>query len=118
MALLNIDTSRAGWERGLQRVLMLGLLCLIAGMVVLPTDEHIYERVVILLCILPTLVLIALRPSSVGMLWRQPSAKWVVLLLAWSLLSLAWSDGDDISNWIGRNLGVFLFLYGWVRLFD
>src|SRR5699024_370772 len=115
--MLAASTTRCGWERGLTNVMLLGLVCLIAGMEVLPTGGHTYERVVLLTFFLPSLVLIVLRPSSTRILWQQPSARWVLLLLAWSMLSLVWSDGGSVSNWVGRCLGIMLFLYGWQQAF-
>src|SRR5690625_475862 len=108
MATLSSFTSRDSWEYGLKHVVMFGLFCLIAGMAALPTSDHIYDRVVIVLFVLPTLLLFALRPSSARVLWQQPAAKWVILLLAWSMLSLLWSDGGSTTNWVGRCLGILL----------
>lgn len=116
-AALTACTTRDGFEQGLRHVMVAGFACLIAGMVVLPEDDHIYERVFLLTLFLPTLLLLALRPSGMQVLWRQPSAKWVLLLLGWSVLSLSWSDGGDTSDWVGRALGIPLFLYGWIQVF-
>lgn len=116
-AALQALTTRDGLERGLHRIMLVGFVCLLAGMVVLPDDNHIYERVFLLTLFLPTLVLLVLRPSSMRLLWQQSSAKWLLLLLAWSMLSLIWSHGGHTSDWIGRVLGIFLFLYGWTQVF-
>lgn len=116
-AALRALTTRDGLERGLRRIMLVGFVCLIAGMVVLTDSDHIYERFFLLTLFLPTLVLLALRPSSMRLLWQQSSAKWLLLLLAWSMLSLLWSHGGGTSDWIGRALGIFLFMYGWVQVF-
>lgn len=116
-AALRALATRDGAERGLRGIMRVGFVCLIAGMVVLTDSDHIYERVFLLTLFLPTLVLLALRPSGMRLLWRQSSAKWLLLLLAWSMLSLLWSDGGQTSDWIGRALGIFLFMYGCVQLF-
>lgn len=104
-------------ERGLQGIMLFGLFWLIAGMAVVSQLGHVYEYVAILTLFFPALVLAILRPHSTRSLWRRPSAKWVALLLAWSMLSLLWSDGGDAANWIGRCLGILLFLYGWIQVF-
>lgn len=114
---LTACTTRDGLEQGLRYIAMFGLVCLIAGMAVLPNAGHAYDHTFLLTLYLPILFLLALRPRGVELFWRQPSAKLVVLLLAWSALSLIWGNGEHTADWVGRALGIALFLYGWIQVF-
>jgi len=112
-----------GLERWLQRVLCIGLVWLIVGMAVMPAGVsydpgHAYQYVLGVTLYLPALLLVALRPGSVQVLWRQPSTKWVLLLLAWGAMSLLWSNARHPDSGVARDLSILLFLYGWARVTD
>lgn len=119
MSLGSIGIARPQLESGLQHLLLFGLFWMFAAMAVVPSDgawEHVYERVTILAFALPALLLMAIRPSSVQIWWRQASSKWVLLFLGWSMVSLLWSEPGEARDWIGRILGILLFLYGWTQV--
>jgi O-antigen ligase len=102
---------------GMRSVMVAGFFFFIAGMAFLAINRHTYEHVIILTLYLPALILALVRPANLKLFWQQSTTKWVILLIAWSMLSLLWSDSNDLTDWIGRNLGILLFLSGWIWVF-
>ncbi|HET7266993.1 MAG TPA: O-antigen ligase family protein [Oleiagrimonas sp.] len=94
-----------------------GVFVLFAGMFV-PFPSHGFAYLYGFTLCLPALILIVWKPGSVQTLWRHRSTKWVVLLLLWSLLSLAWSTDRSVADWLGRYVTICLFLYAWSRVFE
>lgn len=108
-------------EAGLVKVLALGLVCLVAGMVSIPSDvthnpSHAFQYVLILTLYLPALLCIVLRPSSFGLVWRHWTMRLVVLLLVWSAITLFWTTAPRPLDAISRSLTIILFLYSWARV--
>jgi len=106
------DTTATGWLRG---VLTVGMAWLIIGMAVMPAGvsynpSKTYQAVLALTLWLPTIVLIALRPQRFVQLLRQSPMPWVIALLAWGWISLAWSHAPHRGDEAMRNLSVLLFL--------
>lgn len=118
---MTADTSRyltrSWFEQALRTTILFGMFWMVVGLIV-PGGEHLYEYLLILTLPLPGLILIALRPTSVRVLWRHPSTKWVLLLIAWSFISLFWSETDQARDWVGRGLGILLFLYAWTQALE
>ncbi|HUA80303.1 MAG TPA: O-antigen ligase family protein [Dyella sp.] len=106
------DTPAVVW---LQRVLMVGMVWLIVGMAVMPAGisynpSKAYQIVLALTMWLPTLALIAMRPGRVVELCKMPAMPWVIALLAWGCLSLAWSHAPHRGDEAARDVSIFLFL--------
>ena len=117
MSGLKLPVSRAGIEKALWLAVVGGIVLLLIGLVI-PYAKHVYSYVYGVTLFLPALLLIVVRPGSLRCIWQHRSTRWVVLLLAWSLVSLTWSTGNDAADWSGRCLCIFLFLYAWARVFD
>ncbi|MDO1529807.1 O-antigen ligase family protein [Fulvimonas sp. R45] len=114
---------RADLGLWLRRLLRFGLMWLFAGMAVLPAGVsynpgHFYQYVLGLTLYLPALLLLVLQPGSFALLWRQPSMKWVLALLSWGVVSLAWSTTAHPSSELGRSVSIVLFLYGWTQAIE
>ncbi|WP_045738394.1 O-antigen ligase family protein [Xanthomonas sp. MUS 060] len=115
--------ARAALEPWLRRLLRVGLLWLFIGMAVLPAGVsynpgHLYQYVLGLTLYLPALLMLVLRPGSFAPLWRPTPMKWVLLLLLWGVLSLAWSMTTHPSNELGHSASILLFLYGWTQAIE
>lgn len=99
----------------LRRWLVLGMAWLIVGMAVTPAGisynpSKAYQTVLALTMWLPALILIVMRPKRVIDVCKLPTMPWVIALLAWGWLSLAWSHSPHRGDEAARNLTVFLFL--------
>lgn len=112
---------RDKFENFLWIVLCVGVIWLPAGMAVMPAGAsynpgHAYQYVLVLTLYLPALLKLVIRPASAHRLWRQPSTKWVVLLLLWSTFSILWSNAGHPASAVARNLSILLFLYAWTQV--
>lgn len=119
------DGSFAGESIGTQTLprwltawVALGMVWLILGMAVLPagvsySPGKIFQRGLVLTLYLPTLVLLITRPRCCLDFWRQPLVPWVVLLLAWGCVTLAWSHAIRPLDEAGHNVSILLFLFAW-----
>ncbi|WP_233840544.1 O-antigen ligase family protein [Dyella sp. 2HG41-7] len=99
----------------LQRLLMAGMAWLIIGMAVMPSSisfnpSKAYQIVLALTMWLPTLALIAMRPKRVVDVCKMPTMPWVIALLAWGCVSLAWSHAPHRGDEAMRDFSIFLFL--------
>jgi O-antigen ligase len=106
------DTKATGWIR---RVLVVGMAWLIIGMAVMPAGvsynpSKAYQYVLALTMWLPVLVLVAMRPRRLAEFCKLPLMPWVIALLAWGWISLAWSHAPHRGDEAARNLSVLLFL--------
>jgi len=115
---LSRDGATTGWIR---RLLVVGMVWLIIGMAVMPAGSSYnpgkpYQYVLALTLWLPMLVLLAMRPRRLFEFCRMPLMLGVLALLAWSWLSLAWSEAPRRGDEAARVLSVLLFLVGaqWV----
>lgn len=101
--------------RWLRRLLVVGMAWLIIGMAVMPAGasynpSKAYQAVLALTMWLPVIVLIAMRPRRLLEFCALPSMPWVIALLAWGWISLAWSQAPHRPDEAARNLSVLLFL--------
>jgi O-antigen ligase len=96
-------------------VLFVGMAWLIVGMAVMPAGvsynpSKTYQAVLALTMWLPMLVLVVMRPRRALDICSLPLMPWVIALLAWGWLSLAWSHAPHRGDEAARNLSVLLFL--------
>lgn len=106
------DAAAAQWIR---RVLTVGMAWLVIGMAVMPAGvsynpSKAYQSVLALTMWLPALVLVAMRPRRLLEFCKLPLMPWVIALLAWGWISLAWSHAPHRGDEAARNLSVLLFL--------
>jgi len=89
----------------------LGLVWFLAAIALAPSNK-IYQQGLVLFLWLPTLVLAWSARQVLVQAWRRQPALWisVLLLLAWSGLSLAWSPAEDLGREIKRLLYILVFL--------
>jgi O-antigen ligase len=106
------DGAVTGWIR---RVLVVGMAWLIIGMAVMPAGvsynpSKAYQTVLALTMWLPVIVLLAMRPRRLVEFCKLPLMPWVITLLVWGWISLAWSHAPHRGDEAARNLSVLLFL--------
>ncbi|PMQ06375.1 hypothetical protein DyAD56_05190 [Dyella sp. AD56] len=104
--------------RWLKTWVTFGMVWLIIGMSVLPagmsySPGKIFQYGLGLTLFLPTLVLLIARPGRFLVFWRQPLVPWVLLLLVWGCVSLAWSHATRPFDEAGHNVSILLFLFAW-----
>jgi len=89
----------------------LGLVWFLAAIALAPSNK-IYQQGLVLFLWLPTLALAWSARQVLVQAWRRQPALWisVLLLLAWSGLSLAWSPAEDLGREIKRLLYIMVFL--------
>ncbi len=89
----------------------LGLVWFLAAIALAPSNK-IYQQGLVLFLWLPTLVLAWSARQVLVQAWRRQPALWgsVLLLLAWSGLSLAWSPAENPGREIKRLLYILVFL--------
>ena len=89
----------------------LGLVWFLAAIALAPSNK-IYQQGLVLFLWLPTLVLAWSAREVLVQAWRCQPALWIslLLLLAWSGLSLAWSPAEDSGREIKRLLYILVFL--------
>ncbi|MGE8385643.1 MAG: O-antigen ligase family protein, partial [Pseudomonas putida] len=89
----------------------LGLVWFLAAIALAPSNK-IYQQGLVLFLWLPTLVLAWSAREVLVQAWRRQPALWIslLLLLAWSGLSLAWSPAEDSGREIKRLLYILVFL--------
>ncbi|MGN8249687.1 O-antigen ligase family protein [Pseudomonas sp. SMV7] len=89
----------------------LGLVWFLAAIALAPSNK-IYQQGLVLFLWLPTLVLAWSARQVLVQAWKQQPALWgsVLLLLAWSGLSLAWSIAEDPGRETKRLLYILVFL--------
>lgn len=89
----------------------LGLVWFLAAIALAPSNK-IYQQGLVLFLWLPTLVLAWSARQVLVQAWKHQPALWgsVLLLLAWSGLSLAWSVAEDPGREIKRLLYILVFL--------
>ena len=89
----------------------LGLVWFLAAIALAPSNK-IYQQGLVLFLWLPTLALAWSARQVLVQAWRRQPALWisVLLLLAWSGLSLAWSPAEDLGREIKRLLYILVFL--------
>lgn len=109
--------------RWLQRAVVVGVIWLILGMAVMPSGVsfnpgRLYQRVLGFTLYLPALLLLLARPSRALDFWRQSLVPWVLLLMAWGLLSLFWAHTARPEDEAGHNVSILLFLFGWQQVFS
>lgn len=85
---------------------------LVPGAIALAPSNKIYQQGLVLFLWLPTLVLAWSARAVLVQAWKRQPALWmsVLLLLAWSGLSLAWSPAEDSGREIKRLLYILVFL--------
>ncbi|CAI3810038.1 hypothetical protein DBADOPDK_05869 [Pseudomonas sp. MM223] len=89
----------------------LGLVWFLAGIALAPSNK-IYQQGLVLFLWLPTLVLAWSAREVLVQAWKRQPALWlsVLLLLAWSGLSLAWSPAENAGREIKRLIYILVFL--------
>lgn len=89
----------------------LGLVWFLAAIALAPSNK-IYQQGLVLFLWLPTLVMAWSARQVIVQAWRRQPALWgsVLLLLAWSGLSLTWSAAQDPGREAKRLLYILLFL--------
>ncbi|WP_406820151.1 O-antigen ligase family protein [Pseudomonas sp. KnCO4] len=89
----------------------LGLVWFLAAIALAPSNK-IYQQGLVLFLWLPTLVLAWSARQVLVQAWKRQPALWgsVLLLLAWSALSLAWSVGEEPGREAKRLLYILVFL--------
>lgn len=89
----------------------LGLVWFLAAIALAPSNK-IYQQGLVLFLWLPTLVLAWSAREVFVQAWKRQPALWlsVVLLLAWSGLSLAWSPAEDPGREVKRLIYILVFL--------
>lgn len=94
-----------------QAWLGLGLVWFLAAIALAPSNK-IYQQGLVLFLWLPTLVLAWSAREVLVQGWKRQPALWmsVMVLLAWSGLSLAWSPAEDTGREIKRLLYILVFL--------
>lgn len=94
-----------------QAWLGLGLVWFLAAIALAPSNK-VYQQGLVLFLWLPTLVLAWSARGVLVQAWRRQPALWgsVLLLLAWSGLSLAWSPAEEPMRELKRLLYILVFL--------
>lgn len=89
----------------------LGLVWFLAAIALAPSNK-IYQQGLVLFLWLPTLVLAWSARQVLVQAWKHQPALWgsVLLLLAWSGLSLTWSIAEDPGREVKRLLYILVFL--------
>ncbi|MFP3993948.1 O-antigen ligase family protein [Pseudomonas capeferrum] len=89
----------------------LGLVWFLAAIALAPSNK-IYQQGLVLFLWLPTLVLAWSARQVFAQAWRRQPALWgsILLLLAWSGLSLAWSPAEEPGREIKRLIYILVFL--------
>lgn len=89
----------------------LGLVWFLAAIALAPSNK-VYQQGLVLFLWLPTLVLAWSARQVLVQAWKRQPALWgsVLLLLAWSALSLAWSVGEEPGREAKRLLYILVFL--------
>ena len=89
----------------------LGLVWFLAAIALAPSNK-VYQQGLVLFLWLPTLVLAWSARDVLVQAWKRQPALWgsVLLLLAWSGLSLVWSSAEDDGREIKRLLYILVFL--------
>ncbi|WP_200626338.1 O-antigen ligase family protein [Pseudomonas sp. LAM2023] len=88
-----------------------GLVWFLAAIALAPSNK-VYQQGLVLFLWLPTLVLAWSARQVLVQAWKLQPALWgnVLLLLAWSALSLAWSVGEEPGREAKRLLYILVFL--------
>ncbi|MBF8670379.1 O-antigen ligase family protein [Pseudomonas putida] len=88
-----------------------GLVWFLAAIALAPSNK-VYQQGLVLFLWLPTLVMAWSARQVIVQAWRRQPALWgsVLLLLAWSGLSLVWSSAEDPGREVKRLLYILLFL--------
>ncbi len=112
----NLYVSRLAVEsrvsRFADRVLGIGIVWLIFGMAIAPSQK-LYFQLLIPLLYLPALYLIASRGQDLWQLLREsPEFKLFTLLFLWAAVSMSWSVGIDVDRESRRLLFILLFVAG------
>ena len=89
----------------------LGLVWFLAAIALAPSNK-VYQQGLVLFLWLPTLVLAWSARQVLVQAWKRQPALWgsVLLLLAWSALSLTWSIAEDPGREVKRLLYILVFL--------
>ena len=89
----------------------LGLVWFLAAIALAPSNK-IYQQGLVLFLWLPTLVLAWSAREVLVQAWKRQPALWMslLLLLAWSGLSLVWSSAEDPGREIKRLVYILVFL--------
>jgi O-antigen ligase len=89
----------------------LGLVWFLAAIALAPSNK-VYQQGLVLFLWLPTLVLAWSARQVFAQAWRRQPALWgsILLLLAWSGLSLAWSPAEEPGREIKRLIYILVFL--------
>lgn len=98
-------------KRWAQAWLGFGFVWFLSAIALAPSNK-IYQQGVILFLWLPTLVMTWSARHVFLQAWRRQPALWasILLLLAWSALSLAWTGGEESGRHGKRLLYILLFL--------
>jgi len=104
--------------RWLKAWVALGMVWLILGMAVLPagvsySPGKLFQHGLALTLFLPALILLLARPSRCLDFWRQPLVPWVLLLMVWGCLTLAWGQAIRPLDEVGHNVSILMFLFAW-----
>lgn len=88
-----------------------GLVWFLAAIALAPSNK-VYQQGLVLFLWLPTLVVAWSARQVIVQAWRRQPALWgsVLLLLAWSGLSLVWSSAEDPGREAKRLLYILVFL--------
>jgi len=89
----------------------LGLVWFLAAIALAPSNK-VYQQGLVLFLWLPTLLLAWSARDVLAQAWKRQPALWtsVLLLLAWSGVSLVWSPAEDPGREIKRLLYILVFL--------
>lgn len=89
----------------------LGLVWFLAAIALAPSNK-LYQQGLVLFLWLPTLLLAWSARQVLAEAWRRQPALWasVLLLLAWSGISLAWSPSEEPGREIKRLIYILVFL--------
>ncbi|MFJ4457984.1 O-antigen ligase family protein [Pseudomonas sp. NPDC089392] len=89
----------------------LGLVWFLAAIALAPSNK-IYQQGLVLFLWLPTLLLAWSARAVLVQAWKRQPALWlsVLLLFAWSGLSLTWSPTEDLGREIKRLIYILVFL--------
>ena len=108
--------NRSTIETVLSTWLGLGLFVLLTGFFWLP-DRSLYSKAFYLLFALPAVIGLITAREKLLPAFRQPAMLLFLLLAAWVLVSLGWSEGEDVSASLAkRPLYIFLLLAGMLYL--
>lgn len=108
--------NRSTTETILSAWLGLGLFVLLTGFFWLP-DRSLYSKAFYLLFALPAVIGLITAREKLLPAFRQPAMLLFLLLATWVLVSLGWSEGEDVSASLAkRPLYIFLLLAGMLYL--